>query len=263
LHEHSRVKEGPFIALNCGALDRALVRSELFGHRKGAFTGAVAASTGAFERAEEGTLFLDEVGELPSDVQPILLRALELGTITRVGDSQEFKVRVRVIAASNRDLADEVENGMFRLDLYHRLKVVSLGVPSLSERPEDVPVLARHFAAEEGISSLPEEVVKELESRSFSGNVRELKNALLSYAALGELPEAGPSKAGDLERALSDLLDPSRPYADQKEEVVQHMTRIYLTLLMKKVGGNRSEAARVAGLQRGYLRKLLEKYGIA
>jgi DNA-binding NtrC family response regulator len=262
LHEHSRVKHGPFVALNCGALDRALVRSELFGHKKGAFTGAVAASTGAFERADGGTLFLDEVGELPSDVQPILLRALELGTVARVGEAQEFKVRVRVIAASNRELLDEVENGVFRLDLYHRLKVVSLGVPSLAARPEDVALLARHFAAEQGLPALPDDVVQELERRSFPGNVRELKNTLLSYAALGELPAALPPKAADLERALSELLDPSRPYAEQKEEVVERMTRIYLELLMQKVGGNRSEAARVADLQRGYLRKLLEKYGV-
>lgn len=262
LHDHSRVKDGPFVALNCGALDRALVRSELFGHKKGAFTGAVAASTGAFERADGGTLFLDEVGELPSDVQPILLRALELGTIARVGENREFPVRVRVVAASNRDLSDEVENGTFRLDLYHRLKVVALGVPPLSQRPEDVPLLARHFAANEGLQTLPETVIEELQRRSFAGNVRELKNAILAYAAVGELPEVGPSKASDLERALFELLDASRPYAEQKEEVVQHMTRIYLELLMNKTGGNRSEAARVAGLQRGYLRKLLEKYGI-
>jgi DNA-binding NtrC family response regulator len=263
LHEHSRVRGGPFVALNCGALDRALVRSELFGHKKGAFTGAVAASSGAFETAEGGTLFLDEVGELPLDVQPMLLRAIESRSVARVGETQEFTVNVRIIAASNRDLQDEVDEGSFRLDLYHRLMVVKLSVPPLREHPEDICLLAQHFASEVGLPSLPEHVLSELEGRSFPGNVRELKNALLAYAAVGSLPDAAPKRPAQLEQALTELLDVSRPYAEQKEEVVQHMTYIYLTLLMQHTGGNRSEAARIAGLQRGYLRRLLEKCGIS
>ena len=263
IHEHSRVRGGPFVALNCGVLDRALVRSELFGHKKGAFTGAVAASPGAFESAEGGTLFLDEVGELPLDVQPMLLRAIESGSIARLGETHELAVNVRVIAASNRDLQDEVDDGNFRLDLYHRLMVVKLSVPPLRERPEDTRLLAQHFASEVGLPSLPEDVLSELEGRRFPGNVRELKNALLSYAAVGLLPDAAPKRPEQLEQVLAELLDVRRPYAEQKEEVVQHMTQVYLTLLMQHTGGNRSEAARIAGLQRGYLRRLLEKYGIS
>jgi two-component system response regulator GlrR len=263
LHEHSRVRAGPFVALNCGVLDRALVRSELFGHKKGAFTGAVAASSGAFETADAGTLFLDEVGELPLDVQPMLLRALESRSIARVGESQEFAVNVRVIAASHCDLKDQVDDGSFRLDLYHRLMVVKLTVPSLRERPEDIRLLAAHFATGSGLPGLPEDVLSALQARSYPGNVRELRNAVLAYQAVGSLPDAGPGRPGQLERALAEVLDAGRPYAEQKEEVVQHMTRIYLSLLMQRTGGNRSEAARIAGLQRGYLRRLLERYGIS
>lgn len=265
LHEHSTLASKPFVAINCGALDRSLVRSELFGHKKGAFTGAASDNIGALGEANGGTLFLDEIGELPLDIQPILLRVLESGTYTRVGETKERPVRLRVIAATHRSLERDVKERVFRQDLYYRLMVVRLSIPPLRDRAEDIPVLARHLAGQLGIAELPSEVLAELKVRTFPGNVRELKHALAAYAALGELPErtqtAVPS-GGGLDAALRELIDLERPYAEQKEALVERMTRIYLEMLMERTGGNRSEAARLADLQRGYLRRLLEKYGL-
>lgn len=265
IHRYSTLASKPFVAINCGALDRSLVRSELFGHKKGAFTGAASDSIGALGEANGGTLFLDEVGELPLEIQPILLRVLESGTYTRVGETKERSVRLRVIAATHRSLEQDVTARLFRQDLYYRLMVVRLTVPPLRDRPEDVPVLARHLAGQLGLAELPGEVLAELQTHSFPGNVRELKHALAAYVALGELPERtqpAPRSGGDLDAELRAFVDLDRPYAEQKDALIERMTRIYLQMLMERTGGNRSEAARLANLQRGYLRRLLEKYGL-
>ncbi len=262
LHEHSSLRSGPMICINCGALDRSLVRSELFGHKKGAFTGAVADAVGAFEAADGGTLFLDEIGELPPDVQPVLLRALESGEFSRVGETRSRRSRVRLIAATHRDLKQDVEDGLFRSDLYYRLRVVSLRIPSLRSRPEDIPLLARHLAQLAGLPPLPPDVEAGLCARSFPGNVRELKHLIDAYGAVGELPESDGPGAAALEQVLAEVIDPTRPYAEQKEWLVEQMTRVYLKRLIEATGGNRSEAARRAELQRGYLRRLLEKHGL-
>src|SRR6185503_10855221 len=164
LHEGSSVHEGPLVIVNCAALGRELVLSELFGHRKGAFTGAVEARKGAFEAADGGTLFLDEIGELPLDVQPMLLRALESGEAKPLGENAPRKVRVRVVAATSRDLEQEMQAGRFREDLYYRLAVVKLTIPPLRERPEDVEVLAQRFASAAGLGALPPEVIERLEA---------------------------------------------------------------------------------------------------
>lgn len=262
LHEHSRVGQGPFVAINCGALDRNLVRSELFGHKKGAFTGALGETPGAFAEADGGTLFLDEIGELPLEIQPVLLRVLESGSYTRVGEARARPVKVRVIAATHRSLSDDVEEGLFRADLYYRLMVVTLHAPALRERPEDIPLLAHKIAADVGMTEISDEVLKNLSHRAFPGNVRELKHAILAYGAVGELPAGGTPNADELDVALRSFLDPDRPYAEQKEALIERMTRLYLEALVEKTGGNRSETARIAGLQRGYVRRLLEKYGL-
>lgn len=263
LHENSPVKSGPFVALNCGALDRSLVRSELFGHKKGAFTGAFGESTGAFAEAEGGTLFLDEIGELPLDIQPVLLRVLESGAYSRVGETRSRPSKVRIIAATHRSLKEDVQEGLFRSDLYYRLMVVTLHAPPLSERSEDIPLLVIKLSEFLGLPPPSEAVVQALCRRKFPGNVRELKHALLAYQAVGELPFGTESKSGDeLDCALRAFLNPSRPYAEQKEALIDRMTRIYLADLMKMTEGNRSEAARIAELQRGYVRRLLEKYGL-
>ena len=263
LHQGSSLAAQSLVTLNCGALPRELVASELFGHNKGAFTGAYDDRAGAFERADGGTLFLDEIGELPLDVQPMLLRALEAGEVTRVGGNDPKRVKVRVIAATNRDLSDEVAANRFREDLYFRLAVVTLEVPPLRERAADIPLLAATFAEAEGLGKLPDDVVAELATRPWPGNVRELKNAIRAFAALGEVPDPTRARAGnDLDGAIAMVVDPSRPYAEQKDEIAARFTRIYLEQIMQKAGGNQTEAARIAGLDRGYLGRLLVKHGI-
>lgn len=263
IHEHSSVSGGPFIAINCGALDRALVKSELFGHKKGAFTGAIADAVGAFEAADGGTLFLDEIGELDLDVQPVLLRALESGEFSRLGETRTRKSRVRLLAATHQKLKEDVADGRFREDLYYRLKVVSLELPPLRARSEDIPLLARRLAEQAGYPPLPDELIERLTKRAFPGNVRELRHAIDAWAAIGELPEGDEPRRSLLDEVLVQLVDPTRPYAEQKELVVDALTRVYLKKLIENTGGNRSEAARVADLQRGYLRRLLEKYDLA
>lgn len=261
IHAGSVAAQAPLVTLNCGALARELVLSELFGHKKGAFTGAGEARVGAFEAASGGTLFLDEVGELPLDVQPALLRALEAGEVRRVGDTEPRHVNVRVIAATNRDLEQDVAAGRFRRDVFYRLAVVRFKVPPLRERPEDIAPLARHFAAELGLTHLPDDVLERLQTQNWPGNVRELANAIKAYVALGELPVVAPNLP-QLDAELSRVIDPTRPYAAVKDELLHHVTRVYLELLIRKTGGNQSEAARIAELDRSYLGKLLVKHGV-
>jgi DNA-binding NtrC family response regulator len=260
IHERSLVAKGPFIAVNCGALDRALVRSELFGHAKGSFTGATEARRGAFEAADEGTLFLDEIGELPAEIQPVLLRALENGVITRVGETHERAVKVRVLAATNRDLLELANQRNFREDLYYRLAVVKLGMPALRERREDIEPLARHFAGELGLAELPEDVLQDLSNRDWPGNVRELKNALRAYVALGSLSIPPPSSPSDaLREGLSEIIDLSRPYAELKETLMETFLKLYVERLLAHTGGNQSEAARISGMERSYFSKVARR----
>jgi DNA-binding NtrC family response regulator len=261
IHEGSRVAEGPFVAVNCGAIARELVASELFGHKRGAYTGAVQSRRGAFETAAGGTLFLDEIGELSLDVQPMLLRALECGEIRAVGADEGKQVRVRCVAATNRDLQRQVAEGRFREDLYYRLAVVALRLPSLRERPEDVEPLARLFASAAGLAELPVAVIEQLMVRPWPGNARELRNAIQAYAALGTLPEPLSAGTGALDGALQQGIDLHRPYAEQKEALCERFTRHYLRALMAHTAGNQSAAAKLAGLDRSYLGRLLSKHG--
>ncbi|NUO48852.1 MAG: sigma-54-dependent Fis family transcriptional regulator, partial [Polyangiaceae bacterium] len=227
------------------------------------FTGAVADRVGAFEAANGGTLFLDEVGELPIDVQPALLRALESGEIQRVGETESRKVKVRIVAATNRELEVEARSGRFREDLYYRLAVVKLGVPPLRQRPEDIPVLADHFAAAAGLPNLPPEALAQLERQAWPGNARELRNAVQAFVAIGALPGEGAQNAGELEAAIKKLLDVERPYAELKELFLQRFTKVYLEALLARTGGNQSEAARISGLDRSYVGKMLGRYGVS
>jgi DNA-binding NtrC family response regulator len=262
LHEHSALRNGPFVVVNCGALDRQLVRSELFGHHRGAFTGAVRRHVGAFEAANGGTLFLDEIGELSLEIQPMLLRALEQRKITPLGSHQESSVQVRLIAATHRDLLSEVRAGAFREDLFYRVQVVRLEVPPLRERLEDVTVLARAFAQRQG-AELPEDFVEALRRHHWPGNVRELRNAVEAYLALGVLPRTGEAASSQgIDLALSQFVDPQQTYAAQKDEILQRFTRVYLERLLQATGGNQSEAARQSGLERSYLGKLIGRLGL-
>ncbi len=257
VHEGSRVASGPFVALNCGAVARELVASELFGHRRGAFTGAVETRRGAFEAADGGTLFLDEIGELPLEVQPMLLRALEMGEIRGVGEDVTKTVKVRLIAATNRELDQRLQEGAFRSDLFYRLAVVRLRVPPLRDRPEDIDLLAEHFARAEG-TTLPQDALASLRSGRYPGNARELRNAVQVYAALGSLPAVGPPAGGTIP-GLREVVDLSRPYLEQRDALVDDFTRVYLEALLMRAGGNQTVAAQIAGLDRTYLGRLIAK----
>jgi len=260
IHDRSLVAKGPLIAVNCGALDRALVRSELFGHARGAFTGATESRMGAFEAATGGTLFLDEIGELPPEIQPVLLRALETSRISRVGETSERSVNVRFLAATNRDLQELTAQGRFREDLYYRLAVVRLELPSLRSRREDIELLAQHFARELGAGELPRDVLQDFMARDWPGNVRELKNAISAYGALGTLSAPRKSRSPDRLRAsLLDSIDLDVPYAELKERLVEEFLRLYVEKLLSHTGGKQAEAARISGLEKSYFSKLVRR----
>jgi transcriptional regulator with GAF, ATPase, and Fis domain len=270
LHEGSRVAEGPFVAMNCGGLARELLESTLFGHRKGAFTGATDARRGAFGAADGGTLLLDEIGELPLEMQPSLLRALESGEVTALGEDVPRKVTVRVIAATNRDLLAEVQAGRFREDLYYRIGAIALRVPPLRDRAEDIPLLAEAFARQEGAPGLPADVRAALSQQAFRGNVRELRNAVRAYVALGELelPASGAPGSGQagalsasIEQALSAAVRLDVPFLEQREAIAERFSVAYVDRVLQETGGNQTAAAKLAGLDRTYFGRLLAKLG--
>jgi transcriptional regulator with GAF, ATPase, and Fis domain len=260
IHAGSSVASGPWLALNCGALPRELVASELFGHRRGAFTGATDARRRAFECADGGTLFLDEIGELPLELQPMLLRALEAEEIRPIGAEQPKRVKVRVVAATNRDLKRAVEEGSFREDLYYRLAVVRLRLPPLRERRDDIADLAQRFAEDAGASELPSSVLEELKRRRWRGNVRELKNVVHAWAALGMVPVEESPERISLDLSLQQLIRLEAPYSELKDELIERFTRLYLSELLAHTKNNLSAAARLAGLDRGHLRRLTERF---
>jgi DNA-binding NtrC family response regulator len=190
------------------------------------------------------------------------LRVLESGEIRAVGDTQAKTVNVRIVSATNRDLEQEVKAGRFREDLYYRLAVVKLTVPPLRERPEDIPLLARDFARGVGLAELPGEIVARLQAHTWPGNARELRNAVHSFVAIGTLPGAQDDGGALLDAAVRKLIDADRPYAEIKEAALDRFTRAYLQILLARTAGNQSEAARISGLERSYLGKLVAKYGI-
>jgi DNA-binding NtrC family response regulator len=263
IHGHSVRRRGPLVTVNSGALDRHLVKSELFGHRRGAFTGAVQSQVGAFVAADGGTLFLDEIGELPLDVQPVLLRALESRVVVPLGSHAERVVDVRVIAATHRDLHALVESGQFREDLLYRIQVACLEIPPLRARRQDVPVLAHALAERRGAGPLPRDFLEALAEHGWPGNVRELCNAVEAFLALGAVPgRARAPAAQTLDASLAAFVNPGHTYADQKSELVERFTRVYLSRLMEATANNQSRAARVSGLERSYLGKLIAKLGL-
>lgn len=262
IHDRSLVARGPFVAVNCSALDRSLARSELFGHARGSFTGATEARAGAFESANGGTIFLDEIGDLPSEVQPLLLRTLENQTVCRVGENTERPIKARVVAATNKVLREAAKAGAFREDLYYRLAVVSLRLPALRERREDLELLARHIAGDLGCLELPDDALAALKARDWPGNVRELKNAIRAYVAIGVM--ANESVTGGSSSQLADafegLINPEIPYAEQKELVNDAFLRAYVQRLLRHSNGNQSEAARLSGMERSYFSKLVRRF---
>jgi DNA-binding NtrC family response regulator len=257
LHERSERAGGPFVVVDCSSIPPTLIESELFGHEKGAFTGAHAARSGAFEAARGGTVFLDEIGELPLDMQPKLLRALEERVIKRVGSTEATRLDVRLVAATNRDLRQEVNRGAFRADLYYRLNTVRVKVPSLRERPEDIPLLVasfyRQFAGEDAAPTAS--LLSELMRRPWPGNVRELRSAVERAVLLGECGD------GD-ELALEPASDFSRSFRDAKEEAIARFERRYLRDLLAAHNGNLSRAARAVRMDRNHLRDLAKRHNI-
>jgi two-component system response regulator HydG len=274
LHERGARKAKRFVAVNCGAIPETLIDSELFGHAKGAFTGATADRAGVFAEADGGTLFLDEIGDMPSGVQARLLRVLQEGEVRPVGSNTVRTVDVRVIAATHVDLAAAVEQGRFRQDLYYRLNVVVLGVPALRERLDDLPLLAAHFLHKHGGAKPPALSPQALEVMSaygWPGNVRELENALLHAIALhhGEVigPESLPSAIHATRprtQARAEVADGEDllPLTEAKRKASSEYEKNYLLRVMGKAKGSVSEAARLAGLDRTNFRRLLQRHAI-
>jgi len=268
LHRHSERASAPFVTLDCSAQVETLVGSELFGHERGAFTGADRARKGAFEQAHQGTLFLDEIGELPTGLQPQLLGALERKRIKRLGGSAELPVDVRVIAATNRDLRGDVNSGAFRLDLYYRLAVVVLRVPPLRERLDDLPLLVDHFLQECGHtgprqSVVPDAQLRRLSAHSWPGNVRELRNWVEATLALGESPELSPEGSPrPSERPDGGTAPLELPYKEARRRVLDEFEARYVAHLLEATQGNVASAARRGGMDRTYLIKLLQRHGL-
>jgi transcriptional regulator with GAF, ATPase, and Fis domain len=278
LHALSKRSHAPFIVVDCGAVAGTLIESELFGHEKGSFTGAVAARQGAFELASGGTVFLDELGELSLDLQPKLLRVLEQRELRRVGGSKTLKVDLRVIAATRKDLRSEVEKGKFREDLYFRLNVVPITAPPLRERREDIPLLLAHFLAKLAPPGQAPPVIGDatrgaLIAHDWPGNVRELRNVIERALALGTDPSVLVAPLGDSARAAAPAaasggatepadFEPGVSFRDTKEKWNEVFERRYLTWLLRRAEGNISKAARDADMDRKYLHKLIRKYGI-
>ena len=262
LHDGSSVSGGPLITINCAALPRELAASELFGYKRSALPGTTDERKGAFEHADEGTLFLDEICDLPLDVQPLVLSTMETGEVRRVGGDTAHQVRVRVVASTSRDLAEEVRQGRLREELYFRIAVVRLRVPSLRDRVEDIPALVEKFALDAGVAALPTPIVEDLKTRAWPGNVRELRETVLAYDALGALPEPTRPKGAILDLALRKLVDPRRPYEEQKNALIERFTAIWLEELLELTAGNHSAAARYADLERAHIARLATQYGI-
>ncbi|HEU4732456.1 MAG TPA: sigma-54 dependent transcriptional regulator [Kofleriaceae bacterium] len=279
LHERGARARHRFVALNCGAIPESLIDSELFGHARGAFTGATADRPGVFVEADGGTLFLDEIGDMPMPVQARLLRVLQESEVRPVGGSGVRKVDVRVIAATHVDLTAAVEQGRFRQDLFYRLNVVVLTVPPLRERLEDLPMLAAHFLRKHGGTAplgLSPEALDAMMRYGWPGNVRELENAIMHAVALHQgdviLPESLPSvvaargngrASGPLPaQPIAGDAEPLPPLTEAKRRASAVFEKNYLMMAMERAKGSISEAARLSGLDRTNFRRLLQRHGI-
>ncbi len=263
IHQLSSRSAGPFVVFDCAAVTPNLIESELFGHVKGAFTGAQTDRKGAFVEARNGTLFLDELGELSLDLQPKLLRALEEGMVKPVGSEGYQPVDVRVIAATHRDLESEVKTGAFRADLFFRLCVVPLLVPPLRDRLTDVPELARHFVRQLGAPDveLPASLLHKLCAYDWPGNVRELRN-VVARALIDEAIALEPHRQQRARPPADSAVLVDLPFKAAKERLVDSFTRDYLEAMLARHGGNITHAAKAAGIARAHLHKLVEKYGL-
>jgi DNA-binding NtrC family response regulator len=268
LHEGSRRKDAPFVKLNCAAVPAELIESELFGHERGAFTGAAGARRGKFELADGGTLFLDEVGDMAAAMQAKVLRVLQEGELERVGGQQTIKVDVRVLAATNKDIQAEVAAGRFREDLYYRLAVVLIHAPPLRDRKEDIPALADRFLAEacerngRRAMTFARESYLVLQGHDWPGNVRELRNLVERIVILRDGPELGPDDvAGALPGSRKPRVDRFREGASF-HDLAEDAEREIITAALARNGENVSETARALGLERSHLYKKMKGLGM-
>jgi transcriptional regulator with GAF, ATPase, and Fis domain len=267
IHDSSARANQPFVVVDCGAIAENLIESELFGHVRGAFSGAVSDRRGLFEEADGGTLFLDEIGELPPALQPKLLRVLERFEVRRVGSNTSKRVDVRIVAATNRPLAENVNAGTFREDLYYRIAVVELLLPPLRARREDIPLLAQHFfrryAGDK--ESMPKELLSSLSSRAWPGNVRELRNFIERSVSLGFSP-AVPSQmlVRDAAHAtrLEEVVPSHLPLKDARLVWTEQFEILYVKALLEKTSGNVTRAAELAGVNRRSLQRLIASLGL-
>jgi DNA-binding NtrC family response regulator len=252
VHEASSRSAGPFVVVDCGSIPRALLEAELFGHERGAYTGANRARLGAFVHADGGTIFLDEVGELDIELQPRLLGVLERREVKPIGGSQPIPVNVRIIAATNRDLRREVNRGAFREDLYYRLAVASVRLPALRERSEDIPALVRSFLEQQGVNTPPDEsMLQRLIRRSWPGNVRELRNAVEQIVAFG-IEEVSLDEAPERPAAID------VPFKIAKARLVEGFERDYLVSVLAQFKGNITAAE----LDLVHFLRLLDRHGL-
>jgi DNA-binding NtrC family response regulator len=261
VHDAGTRRHKPFVVVDCGAIARPLLEAELFGHERGAYTGATQARAGALVRANGGTLFLDEIGELDLELQPRLLRLIERREVKPLGGSTPRRVDVRIIAATNRDLAREAARGSFRADLYYRLAVTRVRMPSLSERQEDIPLLCRQIAgelSERGMDqAIDDHQLAQMAHRRWPGNVRELKNAVERLATLGaesvdqiwERPSIAPGSA-------------RVPFREAKARMLTTFERQYLTEVLEEHSGNITAAAHASRVDRVHFLRLMDKYGL-
>ncbi|HYF51098.1 MAG TPA: sigma-54 dependent transcriptional regulator [Planctomycetota bacterium] len=287
VHHYSDRAKGPFIAVNCASMPEPLLESELYGHVKGAFTGAIRDKAGKAEVADGGTLFLDEIGEMPLSIQAKLLRFIEQKKFERVGSTESVEVDVRILAATNRDLRVQIKKQLFREDLYYRLNVVSIELPSLRERKDDVPLLVARFLARTKESKVPEisrDAMKLLERYDWPGNVRELKNAIEHAVILsrgstilpehlpshilqnlrGEDPAQGQSLEDLIRQRTHRALDTAEGLEEGNayNEIAADVEKVVIETTMKRVGGNQVKASKLLGIHRTTLRKKIEDYGI-
>jgi two-component system response regulator PilR (NtrC family) len=276
LHQRSERKNKPFIAINCGSIPEALFESELFGHKKGSFTGAVTDRDGHFMLANDGTLFLDEIGEMPLAMQVKLLRVLQDGNVTPVGAAKPVGVDVRIIAATNRNLEKEVEEGRFREDLFYRLNIIRITAPGLSQRPDDIPLLAHHFLQKHNrelrtsVKGISKEAMQLMMQHRWKGEVRELQNVMERAVLLTESeyikPEDLPFAASSdttLDSTIDTVSGLNKDEHAPLNDVVTSFEKQYIRHMLEKFDGNRSETARALQIDPSTLYRKMEKLGIA
>jgi DNA-binding NtrC family response regulator len=265
IHLNSKRAEGPFFAINCGAFNEELLSNELFGHEKGAFTGANSVKKGLLEMASGGTLFMDEVTEMPPSMQVKLLRVIQEKEVLRVGGTESLKVDVRFVAATNRDIHDSMKSGGFRQDLYFRLNVVSLRIPPLSERKDDIPLLSYYFLKKyallmkKGVTEIAEDVITLLMNYDFPGNVRELENIIERGVAM---TNGAAIETGHLPEDLRELNIKTFRKKEGKIPSLEEQEMTYIQWVLNEVGGNKTLAAQILGIDRVSLWRKLKKYGL-